>query len=162
MPLNSRQSFGIYILTIILAMILRIAPWPHFIHIINPDWVLLVLIYWCLALPERVGVFNALIIGLLTDVLTGRMLGQYGLVYSLVSYICLKQQKRLYQFHPIQQCLFIFFVLLLSHMLIFWTENLQDPTVFHTSFWFPILTGTGSWPFVYVLLRTLCDHRKIN
>ncbi len=162
MPLNNRQNFGIYVLTIILAMILRIAPWPHFIQIINPDWVLLVLIYWCLALPERVGVFNAWIIGLLTDSLTGRMLGQYALVYALASYVCLKLQKRLRQFPPIQQCLFIFFILLFSHLLVFWTENLHEPTRFHRSFWFPVLSGTGSWPFVYAFLRLICNHRKIS
>ncbi|MEY4767510.1 MAG: rod shape-determining protein MreD, partial [Pseudomonadota bacterium] len=66
-------------------MSLRIAPFPQLIRIFNPDWVLLVLIYWTLALPYRRGVLTAWGIGLLTDVLTGRLLGEYALIYALIT-----------------------------------------------------------------------------
>ena len=149
----NKQGFGTFALTIFFAMMLRIIPWPHMIQIFNPDWVLLSLIYWSLATPDKVGIFKCWIVGLLTDVLTGRFLGQYALAYSLSSYFCLKLNRRLRQYQIIQQALFIFFTLLLSHLLIFWTTNLFGSTQFHAAFLLPVFTGTLCWPFVYTVLR---------
>lgn len=136
-------------------MCLRIAPWPGFLVGINPDWVLLVLIYWAIAIPERVGIFHAWTVGLLTDVLTGRVFGQYALAYSLVIYCCLMLHKRLRQFPLPQQALYIFFCLLFTEILLFWLKNIQQPSQLHASFWLPILTGTVCWPLIYKTLRRI-------
>lgn len=151
--MNNYYGFGRIILTIVLAMSLRIAPMPGIMAVINPDWVLLSLIYWSLAVPERVGIFHAWTFGLLTDVLMGKLFGQYALAYSLVIYLCLKLHKRLRQFPLIQQGLFIFFCLLLSQLLLFWIKNLQHPSQLHPTFWLPVITGTLCWPLVYTTLR---------
>ena len=153
MPMNKYVGFGRIFLTLALAMCLRIAPWPGVLSILNPDWVLLSLIYWSLAVPERVGIFHAWAFGLLTDVLTGRLLGQYALAYSLVIYICLKLHKRLRQFPLVQQGLFIFFCLLLSQLLLFLIRNIQHPAQLHASFWMSVFVGTACWPLVYTVLR---------
>lgn len=151
--MNSYFGFGRIILTIIVAMCLRIVPWPGFFASINPDWVLLALIYWTIAVPERVGIFSAWTVGLLTDVLTGRVFGQYALAYTLIIYCCLLLHKRLRQFPLPQQGLFIFFCLLFSQMLLFWLKNIQQPAQMHTSFWLPIFFGTLCWPLIYIALR---------
>lgn len=151
--MNKICGLGRIILTIALAMCLRIAPLPGIVATLNPDWVLLALIYWTLALPERVGIFHAWTFGLLTDVLTGRLFGQYALAYSLVIYICLKLHRRLRQFPIVQQGLFIFFCLLLSQLLLFWIKNIQHPSQLQVSFWLPVFTGTLCWPLIYTVLR---------
>jgi rod shape-determining protein MreD len=162
MQINNHTVFFRILLTLILAMCLRIAPWPVEMAALNPDWVLLVLIYWSLAIPERVGIFHAWTFGLLTDVLTGRLLGQYALAYSLVIYICLKLHKRLRQFPLLQQGLFIFFCLLLSQLLLFFIKNLQHPAQLHASFWLPVFTGTLCWPLVHGVLRFVRLSRRIR
>lgn len=160
MSLNNPFSLIRYLITIVIAMCLKIAPWPDFINNFNPDWILLVLIYWTLAAPERVGIFNGLLIGLLTDVLTGRILGQHALTYSLVTYFCLILHKRLRHYPLFQQGLFIFICLLISQLLIFWIENTQSSTSFNNSFWLPIMTGTFGWPIVYSTLRFVRQYRR--
>lgn len=151
--MNDHHGFGRIILTIILAMCLRIVPWPNAIANFNPDWVLLALIYWTLAMPERIGIFHAWTVGLLTDALTGRLFGQYALAYSLAIYFCLILHKRLRQFPLPQQAAFIFLCLLLTQILLFWLKNIQTPSQIHVSFWFPVITGTLCWPLVYTALR---------
>lgn len=158
--MNSYCGSGRVILTLVLAMSLRIAPLPGVMAAINPDWVLLSLIYWALAVPERVGIFHAWTFGLLTDVLMGRLFGQYALAYSLVIYLCLKLHKRLRQFPLIQQGLFIFFCLLLSQLLLFWIKNLQHPSQLHPFFWLPVIMGTLCWPLVYSTLRFIRLSRR--
>jgi len=153
MPIDNYVGFGRITLTLALAMCLRIAALPGDLAVLNPDWVLLTLIYWSLAVPERVGIFHAWTFGLLTDVLTGRLLGQYALAYSLVIYICLKLHKRLRQFPLVQQGLFIFFCLLLSQLLLFLIKNMQHPAQLHASFWLSVFTGTACWPLVFTVLR---------
>jgi rod shape-determining protein MreD len=162
MQLNNYVGFFRVILTLVFAMCLRIAPWPGEMAPFNPDWVLLVLIYWSLAIPDRVGIFHAWIFGLLTDVLTGRLLGQYALAYSLVIYICIKLHKRLRQFPILQQGLFVFFCLLLSQLLFFFIKNLQHPAQLHASFWLPVFTGTLCWPLVYGVLRFVRLSRRLR
>ncbi len=162
MPLNNYIGFFRILLTLIFAMCLRIVPLSSELAVLNPDWVLIVLIYWSLYIPERVGIFNAWTFGLLTDVLLGRMLGQYALAYSLIIYICLKFHKRLRQFPLLQQGLFIFFCLLLSQLLLFFIKNLQHPAQLHASFWLPVFTGTLSWPLVYGLLSFVSMFRRIK
>lgn len=160
--MNDSLGYGRIILSLMLAMGLRIIPLPSFLAGLNPDWVLLSLIYWSLAVPERVGIFYAWTFGLLTDVLLGRLLGQYALAYSLIIYLCLKLHKRLRQFPILQQGLFIFFCLLLSQLLLFVIKNFQNPAQLHGSFWLPVFTGTFCWPMVYTTLRYIRLIRPNN
>jgi rod shape-determining protein MreD len=151
--MTNTYGFGRIILTLIFAMCLNIAPLPATLAVYNPDWVLLTLVYWSLAFPERVGILHAWSFGLLNDVLTGRLFGQYALAYSLVIYICILAHKRLRQFPFIQQSLFIFFCLLLSQLLLFFIKNFLQTAQLKPTFWLPVFMGTLCWPLVYTVLR---------
>lgn len=140
-------------LTCFFSACLRIAPWHEMMLPLNPDWTLLAVIYWAMALPELFGIFSAWLIGLLMDVLTGQLLGQYALSYSLVSYLCLKRHKRLRQFPLFQQASFIFLCLFISQSLLFFVKNLQNPSHLDSVFWWPTMAGTLCWPLVYYALR---------
>jgi rod shape-determining protein MreD len=150
--INQQKLHG-YFISLLLAMCLNIVLFPVYLKNINPDWVLLILIYWTLAIPEKLGVFNAWFVGILIDVLTGRILGQHALAYALICYACLKLHKRLRLYPLPQQALFIFCCLLCSQFLVFWIENIQSPTQFELVFWLPALTGTLMWPVMFILLR---------
>ncbi len=148
-------------LTVVVAMSLKIAPWSDSLELYNPDWVLLTLMYWSVAIPERIGIFYSWTTGLFTDVLTGQLLGQQALSYTLVIYACLKLHKRLRQYPLIQQALFIFFCLLSSQLLFFFLKNLQHPTHLTNDFWLPILTGTACWPLIYTVLQSVRLSKQI-
>lgn len=137
------------LVSFIAAMALRISPWPDELLVFNPDWILLLIIYWCLAIPERFGVGAAWLIGLFTDVLTGRLLGQFALAYSIVAYFSVKLHQRLRLFPFPQQIVFILCLLLLSQLLIFWTDNIQGPTNISWQYWLPSLAGAIVWPAVF-------------
>jgi rod shape-determining protein MreD len=64
---NEHNCVRIFV-TLIIAMCLRIVPLPESLALLNPDWVLLVLIYWSLAIPERVGISYAWFFGIFTVV----------------------------------------------------------------------------------------------
>jgi len=148
----NRQTFLAYWLTIIVAMALNIIPWSSSVLLLVPDWVLLTLIYWALAMPESASVGKAWFAGLLVDVLTGQLLGQFALSYAFSVFLCEKQHKRLRQYPIIQQSLSICAILLIARFLVFWIEHVNHQ-VLPISFWLPVLTGGLMWPVVSFILR---------
>jgi rod shape-determining protein MreD len=142
-----------YIVSILLAMCLNIISFPLWLNHLNPDWVLLVLIYWAMATPEKIGVINAWVIGVLVDVLTGCLLGQHALAYALIIYTCLNLHRRIRHYLIPQQSLFVFFCLLLFYILMFLIENLEGYVESNINFWLPIFTGPLVWPIICLLLR---------
>lgn len=139
--------------SLLAAMILRILPLPKNLFACNPDWVLLCLIYWAIAVPERMGVGYAWLMGLLDDFLTGRMLGQHALAYTVVIFICVKLHRRLQSFPLYQQTLSVFLLLLVNQLLVFWTQNIRASGAFGIIYWLPSLVGALVWPAVLLTLR---------
>lgn len=143
-----------YWLTIVVAMALKIIPWPMPVLVAVPDWVLLTLIYWAFAIPETAGVGKAWFVGLLVDVLTGQLLGQYALAYAVSVFFSIKQHKRIRQFPIIQQSLFVCLLLFMAQFFIFWIERINHQAVpFY--FWLPVLTGGLVWPLISIVLRKI-------
>lgn len=141
-----------YWLTIIVAMALKIIPWSAPTLNLTPDWVLLVLIYWAFATPESASVGKAWFVGLLVDVLTGQLLGQYALAYAASIYLSVKQHKRIRHMPIIQQSLFVCVILLIAQILFFWVERINGQVVPVQS-WLPVLTGGLVWPLVLFVMR---------
>jgi rod shape-determining protein MreD len=153
MTVHNHIAIIYYLITIGIAMVLRVMSLNPEINAFNPDWIALVLIYWSMALPERFGVFTAWSVGLFTDVLTGRLIGQYALIYSVICYLSIKEHRRLRQFPMLQQCLFVFFMLMISHCIILGTESMRANNHLTLSFWYPVLSGSLLWPAVFWILR---------
>ena len=71
----------------LIALTLQTIPWPGVLDVLRPSWLFLVVCYWVLALPHRVNVGTALILGLLWDLLLGSTLGIRGMMMSIVVYL---------------------------------------------------------------------------
>lgn len=155
MPSTRPIGFGVIAASLVLAMALRILPLPQPWFGLNPDWVALFLIFWTMAYPDRVGVATGWVAGLFTDVLTGRMLGQHALAYSVLVFLTLRWYQRL-RFLPLPlQCFWVLLLLLVSQILISWTQHMKAPQTAVWSYWWPSLTGALAWPWVLLALRRM-------
>ena len=76
--LLSRSSLPVY-LTLLLGLILQVFPLPDWAAQIRPQWPLLFLIYWSMLLPERIGIFPALIVGLFVGGLLPYLFGAWAM-----------------------------------------------------------------------------------
>jgi len=162
MRVDRRQNLTGYYLTILIALCLNILPLPISIKDFNPDWVLLGLIYWVFAVPRRIGVFNAGMVGFLVDILTGRLLGQHVLIYALVIYACLKLHSRLKNYLIPQQIVFIFLCLLFAQILATWIGNMQGHKLLFHVFLFPVFSGTLVWPLLCFILGYFFRFRRFG
>lgn len=101
------KEVGIIALTLFLGMMFLLTPMPLAISAGRPLLVLLILIYWALYCPERVGVGVAWVVGLLTDFLYGVMLGPYSLGFAIAIYMVVRLHARINMFPLFQQALFV-------------------------------------------------------
>lgn len=154
------QSIFTIGISILLAMMLSILPLPDWAIWLRPQWVVLVVIYWCLALPERVSVGIAWMIGLLMDVLLGTLLGQHAFALVVVAYIVVKFHPRI-RLYPLWQKTLLVFVLLLVYLsLIFWVQGLLGVLPTTWEFWLTAVTSALLWPWVFIILRDM--RRRFN
>ncbi len=148
MNLTRHHGGFIIVLTFAMAMLLTIVPLSDQLRILRPDWVALVLIFWCLALPYRVSVGSGFVVGLLLDVLTGTLLGQHALALSLIAYVCVRLHQRI-RIYPIwQQALTVLVLLILHQLLTLWIDSTIGRPPRQLSYWLPSLIGAALWPLV--------------
>lgn len=139
----------------IAAFLLTAMPLPDWALAWRPVWVAMVLMYWCMALPERVGVGVAWLLGLLLDVQQGTVLGQHALGLSLVAYITLQSHQRVRVFPLVQQALVVCGYLLLFEFITLWIRGMMGMPPHHWTFWMPAFTSMLLWPWLFILLRDL-------
>jgi rod shape-determining protein MreD len=80
-----------------------------------PDLLALVLVFWNVHQPLRVGVGLAFVLGLLMDVHQGALFGQHALAYTLLSFLAVSMHRRLLWFSVIEQALQVMPLLAAAH-----------------------------------------------
>jgi rod shape-determining protein MreD len=162
MTLTPRHGGGVILITLLAALVLSTLPLPDWAVEFRPEWPLLVLIYWSIALPHRVGIGAFWIAGLLIDTLRGALLGQHALAYTLVGYICLRMH-RIVRVYPLwQQALGVLALLILEQWLLMWIRGLIGQTVSGWAVLMPALTSTLLWPWLFVILRDLRRRFRVT
>lgn len=90
-------------LTLLLALGINLLPLGR--HPAQPDMLALVLVFWNVHQPLRVGVGIAFVLGLLMDVHQGALFGQHALAYTLLSFLAVTMHRRLLWFSVLEQAL---------------------------------------------------------
>ena len=93
-----------------LALFLNFLPWRD-LRVV-PDFVALVLLFWCIRQPRLVGLGVAWTLGLITDAGNGVLLGQHALAYSLLAFLGIWLSRRILWFGPGLQALHVGAILL--------------------------------------------------
>ncbi len=141
--------------SIVIGLILMILPLPDWAQSYRPNWVALILIYWSMALPKQVGLWFALITGLLVDSLQGTLLGQYGLALVIIMYLNLNFYLRIRVWSLPQQSLYVFILLLICQIMVAWVEGIMGrPTSMEAFIGAPVV-GMLFWPLVFIKLRDI-------
>ncbi|MCB5228361.1 rod shape-determining protein MreD [Alishewanella sp. 16-MA] len=156
------QGLGFIYLSLITALLLTVIPVPFQFSLFRPDWVLLVLMYWTLALPRRVNIGTAFFMGFLTDVLVGTVLGVNALAFSVVAFVMAVNHLQIRNFGVIQQSLLVGLLLALYQLLLFWLSNFLTGVNFRPAFLWPVLTGMLVWPWLFWFLRRYRRKLKIQ
>jgi rod shape-determining protein MreD len=138
--LGRTPSTGMITASFVVALVLEMLPWGGWLV---PDFVALVLVFWNVFQPRRVGIALAWLLGIVMDVHSGALLGQHALAYSVLSYGAIALHRRLLWYSIAGQALQLLPLFLLANLVVI---------VVHL-----FMTGVGpSWTyFVSPLLTAL-------
>lgn len=160
MAVQRAHATWVIIASLLVALWLSIVPMPEWARWARPEWVALVLIYWVIALPHRVGIGVAWVTGILLDVVEGAPLGENALALSVVAYVALTLYQRLRMYAAWQQAGIVFVLVGLNQLLCHWVQTLTSRVTPTMLFLLPALVSALLWPSVLLLLRRL--RRKFS
>lgn len=150
-----KLKYLVIYLSLVVALVLMILPLPDWVQMYRPNWVALVLIYWSMAMPKRVGLWFAFFTGIILDTSQGTLLGQHTLALLIVMFINLNFYQRIRVLALAQQAFYVLFLLLINQVVIAWVEGIMGrPTPLLAFFGAPVV-GMLIWPWVFVVLRDI-------
>ena len=142
------------------AMVLSVVPLPYYAAILRPDFVALVLIFWCLYYPDRVGLLIAFVVGILLDTMYFGVLGQQALSKLAIAYLILRfaadsDIKRGILF----QSVMVLILLLLNVVIITATNRLAYGYFGSHTVWLTPFVGALFWYLFALFLKTRTSRR---
>lgn len=147
---------GLFIFT----FALELMPWPVTFQSFKPSWLVLVLLYWILAIPNKISIGTAFILGIIWDLILGSILGVHALVLSVFAYLIAINHLVLRNLSLwFQGILTILFVIAIR-LSIFLIEFFLNGVHFNWQAIFGAITSGILWPWLFLLLRII--RRKLD
>jgi len=153
---------NIILLSFIAAFIFSMIPLPQLLQSVRPEFVLVVLIYWCIALPNRVGVGIGWLTGLFFDVSSDAILGQHALTFALIAYLAIKLHQRIRVFPIWQQALTVLVLMMLQGTITLWIKGMIGDAPPISVLILPAISTALFWPVGYLVLRQIRRYYQIN
>lgn len=147
--------YPVIYLSLVIGLTLMILPLPDWAQSYRPNWAALILIYWSMALPKRVGLWFALITGLLLDTLQGTLLGQHALALVIIMYLNLNFYQRIRVLSLARQSIYVFCLLLICQVMVVWVEGIMGRPTSIAAYLGAPFVGMFIWPWVFIILRDI-------
>jgi rod shape-determining protein MreD len=133
-----------------LAVLLNLLPWGRLIGV--PDFVALVLVFWGVHQPRKVGIGTAFFLGLLMDVHDATLLGENALAYTLLSYFAIMVHRRILWFPLWTQAMHVLPLLLLAQGIQFLVRFIISGKFPGWLFFIESVVASILWPLVSMIL----------
>ncbi len=151
---NRPHGIWVIVLSFLVAYLLAIVPFPEWAMPYRPEWVPMVLMYWTMALPYRVGIGSAWFAGIILDILEGSVLGLNAMALVIIAYVTLSLHLRLRMFTPLQQAGIVLSLVGINLLLSHWLQIISGQTVAsNLMFLMAAVTSAIIWPSLFHLLR---------
>lgn len=147
------HNWSAILITLMIALVLAFLPMPDWTIWLRPAWVLLVLIYWAMMMPSRVGVGFAWVVGLIIDLINGTLLGEHALAFTVVIYFVSRMHIRLRIYPLLQQGFSIWIFVLLYQFIIYCIQGFIGELPDSNLFWLSSVTSMLLWPWLFILMR---------
>lgn len=162
MNITEHRGGIVILLSFIAAFALTIIPMPDVVKALSPEFVTLTLIYWVMALPNRIGLGKAWVAGLFLDVFRDTVLGQHALALTLIAFFILQLHQRIRVFPLWQQAISIGVLVLIQVALVLWIKGIMGEI---TDIWtalLPVVTTSLFWPPIFLLMRYLRRYYQVS
>ena len=144
--------------SILAALFLNGLPWSGIGLILRPDFVALVLLYWCMHKPLRIGIGLSWAVGILADVSDATLFGQHALAYTLLAFGGVVLHRRLQMFDLRQQTIQVFGIFALTYA-VYLVVNWQVNGYVVWPYLFGCVTSTLLWMPLSMMFLAMRQHR---
>lgn len=141
------------VVTLVTALFLNFLPWSGFWVWIRPDFVALVILYWCIEQPRKIGFTAAWVLGLMMDVADGSLFGQHALAYSILAYAGIVLHRRVQMFTLTPQVLHVILLLLFNDLVVLIIRMLAGSDFPGYQYFLGSFVAGALWPPLSVLLK---------
>ncbi len=138
------------IASFVIALLLNFLPWRDLRLV--PDFVALVLVFWCVRQPRLVGLGVAWALGLISDAGNGVLLGQHALAYSIIAFLGIWLSRRILWFGTGLQALHVGAILLVGQSVALLVRVIAGDGFPGWALLVGPLAGAFLWPIVSWLL----------
>src|SRR4051812_32605355 len=121
--------------------------------VLRPDFLALVLLYWCIQQPRFVGVGAAWVLGLLMDVGDATLFGQHALAYAVLAYAADYFRRRVLRFPLWQQAAQVAVLLCFCAGLVLLIRVVGGAPLPRWTYMAPPLVGALLWPVFSIMLQ---------
>ena len=146
-----RASIFFVYFSLLLAFALQLLPWSAQVIILRPDFVLLTLIFWLLRAPQLCNVGTAWFAGVLMDVATGGLFGQYALAYTITAYFALIYQRRLVLYNVWQRAAYVFVLLSVAQLVLLVLKKFTGHDLPGWQYFWTVVNGIMLWQIVMLM-----------
>lgn len=162
--MNTSQPHATWVIwvSLLLGLVIHAVQLPESWRWYRPEIPLLVLFYWTLALPHRVGVFTAAAIGMCIDLIDGSPMGALAIGSVAAVLFVLITYQRVRQFNLSQQSLLFAALVALSLVIENWLQTLVGMPSQGPKFLLAALVSIPFWPVIRRVLRGLRRYYEVN
>lgn len=139
--------------TLLGALLANLLPWSGWWLWVRPDFVALVVLYWCIDQPRKIGFTAAWLLGLLMDVADGSFFGQHALAYTILAYAGIVLHRRVQRFSITPQVLHVIPLLLLNDLMVLLIRMLAGSDFPGYQYFLGSFVGGALWPALSILLK---------
>ena len=136
--------------SLLAAFILDLLPFGRLLAV--PDFVALVLVFWKIHQPRRVGMGVAFLMGILIDVHSAARLGENALAYTLLSYGAIMLHRRVVAFPVLMQVLQVLPLFLVAQLVVLVVRLVVGAPFPGWAFFLESVTTALLWPLATWLL----------
>ena len=144
---------GFIVATLLAALFLNFLPWPDWCSWLKPDFVALVVLYWCIEQPRKLGFTAAWLLGLLMDIADGSLFGQHAFAYTILAYAGIVLHRRVLMFSLAPQVFHVVLLLLFNDLVVLAIRMLAGSDFPGYSYFAGSLVAGALWPPLSVLLK---------
>lgn len=155
------NSYRTIYTTFFIGLVCAIFPLPSILNACRPDWMTLIIFYWVLALPHRVGIVHAFTLGLLLDLLLGSTLGMHALVFSVLAYIVTINYQRIRNISLVQTTLLVGLFIFIAKVALYLIASSLHEIVLHKHYFWSVFTSMLIWPWFFLFLRFIRVRFKV-